>query len=183
MSTIAMLDKSYTAGAHERLLKVNAAIITALDGDRGMQNDRGEQRLGGYYCLGNEHGQPILGMLVGWVPFINVLRYKSFAEEKVQRLGILRESKPGHTLSRQSEMPDFGRFRGAIAGSYSNSAVRAFSGYPGSVDEIIAAWMGVTEKDFEPSWAVKTLMSARNEYYERLKHLFSHEFLTPYLGS
>lgn len=182
MSMLAMLDKVYTANIHGRLLKVNAEVVNALDEDPGMKNDRGDVRFGGYYCLGNEYGQPLLSVLVGRVPLIDAPRYKGFAEEKVNRLGIVRQSRLGHNLSRESEMPELGRFRGAIAGPYSNSAIRAFSGYPGSVDEIISAWMGVTEKDFEAKWAMGALASARNEYLERLQHLFSPEFLAPYLA-
>lgn len=87
-------------------------------------------RSGGYLCIANHHGVPILVAQIGDIAEDRRVGCLGNAMEKAARLGV----RSGHVMSRQSRDPANERYGGAIRGTLH---IFSFSSYPEDLDELL----------------------------------------------
>jgi hypothetical protein len=115
------------------------AIHTANEELKELTNlagDRLEGRRGGYFCLADNSGRPLLVIPVGEIAEEKSERYLRFAQEKAHRLGFFRSnSSSWQTRAEKNEM--YGgavRIGTPLAGSF----IFSFSGLPEKWDEVLS---------------------------------------------
>lgn len=91
-----------------------------------------DNKRGGYLCLADEKGTPLLICGIGEPDNEKVDKYFNYCQEKACRLG----ANPEHELSFQSRDPDNGKWGGAVRG---HNYIASFSGLPERADELLSA--------------------------------------------
>ena len=100
---------------------------------------RAEKRFGGYFCVADEHGNPLLLIPIGSIADGKAEKYRTFCLEKAKRLASYRS----HDLSRESRNPDREQWGGAVkAWPY----IFSFSGFPEELDELLMFMVAVKTK-------------------------------------
>ncbi|MES2931857.1 MAG: hypothetical protein V4682_04170 [Patescibacteria group bacterium] len=124
-------------------------------------------KLGGYFCLANSKGFPLLIASCGNPDEEKLERYLAFCQEKARRLG----SHPEHTFSLQSRDEEKDHYGGAVrAGDH----IASFSGFPERLDEVVAVlalyWLDAVEfEEIRPLLAGNPYLELLTDEY--LKHL------------
>lgn len=154
----AMKDVAECAGAAERLFEV---VLSKIGSDKDM-----EGRLGGYLCIADRTGLPVLVVRLGEMSTAKATQYFRNALEKALRLALI-SGRCGDTLSRHSRDETRERWAGAVLG---DEYVWSFSGLPEDADEMFVILLAHTEYDL--SLYDASLLAGSNRYFEGLTDLF-----------
>ena len=116
---------------------------------------------GGYFCLANEVGQPLLISKVGEPDPQKLGKYLEFCQEKAARLASHAE----HRLSRSSRNPALLQFGGAVRGT---THILSFSGLPELLDEILTVLTALETNELGFADAVMLATSENWNDFHRL---------------
>lgn len=92
-----------------------------------------EERKGGYFCIANGDGRPIVVVAVGSISNEKAGKCFNLAQEKARRLA----GHPAHRTSWESRDPDAMKFGGAVKDLRTYPFIYSFSGLPEQVDEAL----------------------------------------------
>lgn len=103
-------------------------VLLVLDLCKDMPGMEGET--GGYLCVADRAGTPLVVAKIGEVDAEKTSKYMSFCQEKARRLA----DHPEHVASWQSRKPDEDQYGGAVSGDH---YILSFSGLPELADEAV----------------------------------------------
>ncbi|MDB4991798.1 MAG: hypothetical protein JWL75_43 [Parcubacteria group bacterium] len=122
---------------------------------------RSEGKLGGYACVAQQDGLPILIMALGEPNEAKSATRLEFCQEKVRRLA----ANTAHSLSFESRDPDNNKWGGAARGK---RYIVSFSGMPERLDEYFALAVLYHLQDLSEQEILRLLLAHDNPYRSEL---------------
>jgi hypothetical protein len=119
--------------------------------------DTGERK-GGYLCVADQNGRPLLILAFGQVNEEKLPKYLEFCQEKALRLA----SHPEHISSWQSRNEAESRYGGAVRGK---RYIFSFSGLPEKLDEVMTISLAMRCEDLDTAGADDISCISQNQYF------------------
>lgn len=145
-------------------IRMAEAVFQALHRRIGKRKKM-KGREGGYLCITDLYGLPILITAIGVMPKELRQRFFNNAREKAARLALLAQF-AGHVLSRESRNETLEHWIGAVLG---RTIIISFSGLPEDADECYTVLLSVASGELPARTAHRLLR--KNSYYKDVRSL------------
>ena len=121
-----------------------------------------EGRTGGYFCMANHVGTPLLIFWFGEMPREKARKYFHLCQEKAARLALHYE----HCLSFESRDPGLDRWGGAVR---TRNGILSFSGFPEDLDEAAMLVLSLVIEGLSEEDAARFAQLSQNQYFPKLQ--------------
>ena len=132
-----------------------------------------EGRAGGFLCVTDKKGLPVLISRIGEIPEEKLNQYYRNALEKARRLAFT-HALAGHLLSRQSRDEKRERWTGAIVGKH---WIWSFSGLLEPDDEVLSTLTALRHGDLSHDEACQRMRAESEDENPRFKKLYDRTFI------